>query len=84
MTDKEKDSEKKIRELATDLINELLKRGEPISVDISTVGTAEKCGPKFVSCRNYDCIKKFKCQNTNGFECWGTFTDSADYKFTLG
>ena len=84
MTDKEKDSEKKIRELATDLINELLKRGEPISVDISTVGTAEKCGSKFDLCQDYKCTKKFRCEATNNFSCRGTFTDSADYKFTLG
>ena len=85
MPDKEKDSDRKIRELSKEIVNELLKTGEPLRVDISTGGTIAKCGPNFVSCQNYDCIRKFKCEATTGtFLCYGTFKDSADYTLTIG
>lgn len=40
MPDKEKDSDRKIRDLASEIVNELLKTGEPTRVDISTSGVA--------------------------------------------
>jgi hypothetical protein len=78
-------AKRKIHELATDIVNELLKSGEPMRVDISTGGTAEKCGPNFKFCGgSYECIKKFKCENAGGFNCGGGFKDSADFTMTLG
>ena len=88
MSDKEKDSEKKIRELASEIVNELLKSnkaasidlgGKFIDVDISTGGTAEKCGPKFGSCEDYKCQSNFKCQYSLGFNCGKNFTCSGRY-----
>jgi hypothetical protein len=43
----EKDSNRKIRELSRNIVNELLKTGEPLHVDISSEGAVAKCGPKF-------------------------------------
>jgi len=83
LSDKEKDSEKKIRELASEIVNELLKSGKPVDVNISTGGTAEKCGSNFDLCVEYACKKKFDCTSTNGFGC-GKFSDSKDYSISLG
>jgi hypothetical protein len=85
LPDKGKDYEnRRISELATDIVNELLKSGEPMRVDISTGGTAEKCGPNFTHCGTYQCIKSFKCGHENGFTCSQKFSDSADFRMTLG
>jgi hypothetical protein len=83
MPDKEKDSDRKIRELSRNIVNELLKTGEPLRVDISTGGAAAKCGSTFTSCSKYTCTKAFKCTATR-FDCTGTFKDSKDYTLTLG
>jgi hypothetical protein len=77
-------AKRKIHELATDIVNELLKSGDPMRVDISTGGTAEKCGPGFSYCGTYSCIKKFKCENEGGFTCQMTFKDSKNFTLTLG
>jgi len=84
LSDKEKDSEKKIRELASEIVNELLKSNEPVSVDISTSAALETSGnnqtcPK----KGYTCqAKKFKCKGTS-FKCLGKFVDSKNVSFSL-
>ena len=83
MPDTEEGYEKRrIRELAADIVNELLKSGDPMRVDIKTGGTAEKCGPNFGHCGGYECIKKFKCESAE-FVCV-SFKDTADFTLTLG
>jgi hypothetical protein len=86
LSDTEKDSDKRrMRELARDIVNELLKSDESIRVDVTTGGTAERCGPSFGHCGgSYECIKKFRCEHTGGFTCGGTFKDSPDFTLTLG
>jgi len=78
------DSDKKIREMTKDIVNELLKSGEPVRIDISTGGTIAKCGPANYTCNDpgYECSSKFECKSAS-FSCFGTFKDSADYTFTV-
>jgi hypothetical protein len=83
MPDKEKDSDRKIRDLASEIVNELLKTGEPLRIDISSESTIAKCGPRFGSSNKYTCSTNFVCTGAQ-FECTGKFKDSKDYTLTVG
>ena len=84
MPEREKDSNKKIRELASEIVNQLLKSSEPLRVSVGTAGETDKYGPKFGNCGDYECISKSKCQHPSSFTCQNTFKDSADYTMALG
>jgi hypothetical protein len=87
MPDKEekRNSDKKIRKMAIDIVNELLKSGQYVRVDISTGSIIEKCGPKFAGCGDYKCPKtaNFKCQATPKFDCIPNFTRPKDFVFSV-
>ncbi len=77
------DSDNKIREMTKDIVNELLKSGEPVRIDISTGASIAKCGSKFIQCGDYDCKKNFTCEAPKGFKCTGAFADAAKYTLAL-
>ena len=56
-------------ELASEIVNQLLKSSEPLRVSVSTAGETAKCGPKFGNCGDYECISKSKCQRPSSFTC---------------
>src|SRR5215211_1045143 len=81
MPDKEekRNSDKKIRKMAIDIVNELLKSGQYVRVDIKTADIiAQQCKASFGFCGDYTCPKKFDCQYAKGYRC-GKFSDSKDF-----
>jgi hypothetical protein len=85
---RKKDSDKKIREMAIDIVNELLKSGEHMNADIGIETgdiIAKKCpGPVNYVCPTEDFrCTKFSCNVKDQFICLGKFTGARDFAFSV-